>query len=308
MNREYFLNMIAVMYYERDMTQEEIADKFQISRMTVSRILQQVRNSHIVEVKVKIPFELEEKLQTKIIDQYGISRAYVIDSSGEKEISELIGKVGGFFISLDIQDHDIIGFGVGSTVAKMVENITSMRTNDLQIVQLMGGLRDVANYNPLSIVQEICRKLKAKGTYLNSPVIVEDKKMRDSLLFNSSSGSKILSLWEKCDKAIFGIGALKKDAILLEQLISKKEVNIIKERGGVGNILGHYFNLEGKLIDTPLKDRLVSIPFNLLQNIKERIAVAGGEEKIDAIRGALHSGLITTLITDKDAAKDLVLK
>jgi len=308
MDKEYFLNMVAIMYYERNMTQEEIAEKFQISRMTVSRILQQARNSHIVEVKVKVPFELEQKLQTKIIDQYRISKAYVVDSSGEKDIPGLIGKVGGFFLSLDIQNNDIIGFGVGSTVAKVVENITSMCTNDLQIVQLMGGLRDIANYNPLSIVQEVCKKLKARGTYLNSPVIVEDKKMRDFLLFKSSSRNKILELWKRCNKAIFGIGAFKKDAILLEHLINKKEVNVIKERGGVGNILGYCFDLEGRFVDTPLKDRVVSIPFNLLEKVKEKIAVAGGKEKIDAIRGALRSGLITTLITDRNTAKELISK
>jgi len=55
-----------------------------------------------------------------------------------------------------------------------------------------------------------------------------------------------------------------------------------------------------------LEKRLVSIPIHVLRNIPERIAVAGGESKAQAVQGLLRSGLITVLVTDEVAAKKLL--
>lgn len=59
-------------------------------------------------------------------------------------------------------------------------------------------------------------------------------------------------------------------------------------------------------VETELEERLVSIPVTLLRGIPERIAVAGGNYKVTAIRGALLSGLITTVVTDTLTVKMLL--
>lgn len=44
----------------------------------------------------------------------------------------------------------------------------------------------------------------------------------------------------------------------------------------------------------------------MLKDIQERVAIAGGEYKAQAIQGALRSGVITTLATDEVTARKLL--
>jgi DNA-binding transcriptional regulator LsrR (DeoR family) len=71
--------------------------------------------------------------------------------------------------------------------------------------------------------------------------------------------------------------------------------------------MGHCFNARGNFIKTHLDERLVNIPLEMFRKIQERVALAGGEYKSEAIKGALLSGIITTLVTDDVTAKKLLL-
>ena len=44
-----------------------------------------------------------------------------------------------------------------------------------------------------------------------------------------------------------------------------------------------------------------------LKNAKETVAIACGDDKVEAIIGALHTGTIDTLITDEYTAKKMLL-
>ena len=136
-------------------------------------------------------------------------------------------------------DHQVLGMGVGAT-----------------------------------IVQETCRRLHAKGTYLTSNALVENAEYCRHLMF--------------------------------ETLVGPEELENVKRQGAVGDILGHCFDKAGKFVQTELEDRLVSIPVSSLMQIEERYGVAGGVHKVGAIRGALNSGLIKTPITDEKTASQLV--
>ncbi len=46
----------------------------------------------------------------------------------------------------------------------------------------MGGLIDVLDSNPFAIVQNMCKKLKARGSFLTSLAAVENKKIRDEII------------------------------------------------------------------------------------------------------------------------------
>lgn len=88
--------------------------------------------------------------------------------------------------------------------------------------------------------------------------------------------------------------------------MSADELQKIKQLGAIGDILGHCFDKSGNFLDTDLEKRLVGIPMHMLRNIPERIAVAGGQSKAQAVQGLLRSGLITVLVTDEVAAKKLL--
>jgi len=107
-------------------------------------------------------------------------------------------------------------------------------------------------------------------------------------------------------KALFGVGDIEKGTLFCPKLVSTDELQKIKQLGAIGDILGHCFDKSGNFLDTDFEKRLVSIPIHMLRNIPERIAVAGGEFKAQAVQGLLRSGLITVLVTDEVAARKLL--
>jgi len=305
---DYQFAQIAIMHYENGMSQQEIADKFGLSKMTVSRMLQKAKELDIVKTSIKLPFTLHQGIANELLKKYGLKKAIVTKKVDEETVSvpELIGRVYAFYLGVGIPDDFVLGMGVGNTIGQIVQNLVPMKTNNLHIVQLMGGLSDVTFENPFTIVQETCRKLNAKGTYFTSFATVENRDLRDSLVYNTSMGQQIMETWKICNKALFGIGAIEKGTLLSPKLVEPGEIERIKREGAIGDILGHCFNEKGEFVQTDLEDRLVSIPVSMLRGIDERVAVAGGEFKVRAIQGALRSGIVTDLVTDEKTASLLL--
>ncbi len=67
-----------------------------------------------------------------------------------------------------------------------------------------------------------------------------------------------------------------------------------------------FFDAEGRPVKTPLSDRVIGISREELARCERVLALAGGRAKTEAIRGALKTGVIDLLITDKFTAARLV--
>jgi len=301
--------LIARMHFEKGMSQNDIAYKLNLSKMTVSRNIQRAKDLNIVKIAVDEPFDLNQKLSDKIIASYNIQEAIIIkyDKKEVKDIQDYVGQVYSLYLGLSMLDNFVLGIGGGDTIGTVVRYMMPIKMKNLHAVQLMGGLSNVTFYNPTSIIQEVCKKLNAKGTYITSFATVENKKMRDSIMNNSIMGKKVTELWTKCDKSLFGLGVINKGTLLSPELVGQDEIDKLCELGAIGDILGHCFDYKGDFIFSELEDRLISIPISSLRKIKSRVLVAAGEEKADAIKGALLSGIVTELITDELTAS-MILK
>jgi DNA-binding transcriptional regulator LsrR (DeoR family) len=88
-------------------------------------------------------------------------------------------------------------------------------------------------------------------------------------------------------------------------LVEPGEIEDIAAAGGVGEILGHFFNADGQILDTALSGRTLSASFPT--TTKERlVALAGGQAKVAAIRAILRSRRLHGLITDERTARALL--
>ncbi len=307
---DYQLSQIAIMHYENGLSQQEIANLLGMSKMTVSRILQKAKDQGIVQTQVKLPFHQNKGLEKQLISTYNLIRAWVIRTGDFEEpgnkTSFRVVKAAAFVLNTAPPVNSTIGVGIGKTVGMVVKNLVPVKTENIHVVQLMGGLPDVTKENPFSIIQETCRKWDAAGTFLTSFATAESQDTRDSFFQNTEIGQMIYRLWKKCDRAIFGIGAIEKGTLLSPKLVNNDELQSLKEQSAVGDVLGHCFDAKGNFIDSNLEDRLVSIPIELLMNIPDRRAIALGDYKVPALRGALRAGIITELFTDEETAQALL--
>ena len=67
----------------------------------------------------------------------------------------------------------------------------------------------------------------------------------------------------------------------------------------------HFIDKDGKLVDTEVDSRLVSVPLSTLKELENVIGVAAGKHKVPAIHAALTGGYLDILITDEETAGQL---
>jgi erythritol transport system ATP-binding protein len=88
-------------------------------------------------------------------------------------------------------------------------------------------------------------------------------------------------------------------------MIESTDMNEIRRLGAIGEVLGHFFDIDGRAIETELSRRIVTLPGDHLRN-RRIVAVAGGATKVGAIRAVLASGLLNGLLTDENTAREIV--
>jgi len=105
-----------------------------------------------------------------------------------------------------------------------------------------------------------------------------------------------------------GIGAPHHDSILMREgtIVHWPELRTLRQRGAVGDINLRYFDQAGQLVSSDLNDRVIGLTLDEIRSIKKVVGIAGGEEKLNAVLGAVRGGLINVLVTDHITAEKLV--
>ena len=81
---------------------------------------------------------------------------------------------------------------------------------------------------------------------------------------------------------------------------------LLAERGAVGDICLHYYDAAGNPVLSHEEDPVIGMELSQIRECNHVIALAGGVEKQNAIRGALQGNYIDVLITDYPTARSLV--
>jgi DNA-binding transcriptional regulator LsrR (DeoR family) len=87
-------------------------------------------------------------------------------------------------------------------------------------------------------------------------------------------------------------------------MVRPDEVAELERVGVAGEMLGHFFDADGNVVETELSGRSISLPPEDLRG-RNIVAIAGGPSKVAGIRAALASGFLKGLITDELTARCL---
>lgn len=297
-------------YFEDNLTQQQIALKLGISRIKVSRMLQQARNKGIVEItlnKPKYNFAEEEK---GIAEKWNLSEAILSDGNFGTR-ADLLKQLGmstsGYAVRI-LNGNETISLAWGSTLSAFVQNLPKLDFPEIKIVQMLGGLGSPeADVHSSDLVRRLSEKMGGVGRILSSPGIVSSKDVKIGLLEDVYI-RETLSMAASASIAFVGIGNAAPDSVLMSQsdILPGETLRELKSRGAVGDISLRFFDVDGNMINHPINDRLIGISYSEIRNIPRVIAVAGGSEKYEAIKGALKSGLVDVLITDYETGKKLL--
>jgi len=111
---------------------------------------------------------------------------------------------------------------------------------------------------------------------------------------------------ERCDIVIAGIGQVDQSATLVNRgYLQFDEINEMLSQGYVGDICLNHFKADGSLGKHSLSDRVMGVSTDTLKKIPAVIAIAGGENKAQAVLGAINTGCVDVLVTDTALATKL---
>jgi DNA-binding transcriptional regulator LsrR (DeoR family) len=309
-DRTKLLAQVARMYYEDSATQVEIARQIDTSRSTVSRMLQEARDSGIVEIVVHDPWRTVPRLENELAKRFRIRRARVLRANGAayEEILRGLGWLAASYLDDILVENTILGISWGKAVYHTVRALRTDRETPITVVQMVGA---VGEGDPLIDGPDLARVLAGvyggEYRYLHAPLIVEDIRSRDVLL-QEPRIQRTLALARRADVALVGIGAPEPEvySLLRAGYVEEETLSRLRARGVVGDICALHYDASGRLLDVELNQRVVGIDLEALHDVGQVIGVAGGTAKARALLGALRGGHINVLVTDDATARRIL--
>ena len=288
-------------YYMEDNTQAQIAEVMGISRAKVIRLLEEARAQGIVQFSFRKNDSQRVSAEQLLIDRFGLKDAFVIptplDSSA---INQSIAQGAAHYVSDHLREDGYLNIGYGDTVSRMLGVLAKNREESLNVVSLTGG---VSYYLPT-----VGTTAYSMHLFLTpSPLVVSSRQVRDALL-DEKSLQDVSTMTEYADMSVVGIGAAVEGATVLRNgILNEGELTVLKMQGAVGDVLNHFMDKDGNLIQTEIEDRVISTDLDKLRQLKNVVGVAGGKDKVTAIKAVLNGGYLNVLITDSDTAAELLL-
>ncbi|MBC8450455.1 MAG: sugar-binding transcriptional regulator [Chloroflexi bacterium] len=309
MNRDDLLARVAWLYYVEELTQQEIGDRLNMPRVKVTRLLKQARDEGVVEFRIARPtahLELERELR----QHFGLQDAFVAPTPLQPaRLRAALGEAAARYLQNLFRPGLVVGLGMGRTLAEIPRFVEPHSDGRCVFVEMVGGAgRSDLGFDTYNVSWRLAECCGGVAEHVFTPVVVESGEARAARLQDSQI-SATLERAAQSDVALVGIGNTGDDMVLYHLgCCDYAIVRDLRQRGAVGDIMGHFFDVQGQPVACPLDDRLIAISLDQLRAIPTVVAVAGGQDKTAAILGALRGKHASVLVTDMDTARAVLAK
>jgi deoxyribonucleoside regulator len=306
-----FVAEICRMHYLNNFSQNKISSDLRISKSTVSRLLKEGREKKIVSFHIKNYEDRLDYLEDELEKSFKLKEAIVVSDEAilsEESIKKKVAKSAALSLQRRIREGDTIAVSWGTTLSEVVKALNTSYHLNIDIVPLLGGIditgRDIHSNE---IARRISKAFGGKYYLLNAPVFVSNLQTKKTF-------EKEKSIKEVIDKAksayiaIVGIGTPKQSSTMIKRgYFSVEELSKLTDKGVVGDICTDFYDIQGNILKTSLHDKMIGLGLKeLKQHIPIVIGVACGEDKKEAILGALRGGHVNIIVTNKKVAEYLI--
>ncbi|MFD1416756.1 sugar-binding transcriptional regulator [Oceanobacillus jeddahense] len=303
------LMRVAKKYYLLDMKQDEIAASEQISKSTVSRLINKARELGYVTFNLNFPSVTDENLQNELQEIFQLKHIFVAESDKTDERITFSNVSDGLssYLNEIISDGDIVGVSWGKTMTYMSENLVPAVKKDVKFVLLNGGVsnRNVSTLSDQMLIK-FAKNYGATWYFLQVPSFVDNSHIA-GIIKQDSKINEIFRLIEETDTVIYSVGFVNKDSVLVKAgYFTEGDYENLRKQGFVGDICSRYIKNNGEHAEGELYDRVIGISLEEIKEKKNSICVAIGKEKAEAILASLKGGYTNTLFTDEITAKEVL--
>lgn len=295
------LTEIAVAYYQDEITQEEIAKKFAISRIKVGRLLKRAKEEGIVEITVRYHPVFSTRLEQQMLERFSLSRALIaLDHQDEEEQRRQVAALVSGYLAMTLKDDMVLAVGQGRNVAAIADHVGSVAPKSCKFICGIGGTHrpgDAINADHIS--RRLAKKFGGSSETLYAPAYVENRALKEAFMQNGTI-KETLDRARKADVALVGIGDMNENSYMVKLgwFTPHEIIDASLNQGVIGDIAGYdFFNAQGMHVDTVMNDRVIGLSIDELRKIPCVIAIASENTKALAILGALRTGAIDIIAT-----------
>ena len=298
------ITKVAYLYYMQRQKQSDIAKQLDISQATVSRVLKRAEEEGIVRISVNVPTGVYTQLESDLCARYGLKAAIIVHCEDESDeaVFDHIGSAAAYYVETTITQNEVVGLSSwSSSLLAMVNAMHPLvKATNAKVVQSLGGVGNPsAKIYASRLTEQFANLVQGEAIYLPAPGVASSVQMRDELMINPFVRQAV-EQFDHITLALVGIGSVEPSKLLMSSgnVFTPEELNMLQERGAVGDIFLRFFDAQGQPVITPLNDRVISMQLEQLKRVKRSVGIAGGPRKLNAIRGAINGGWINVLITD----------
>lgn len=300
------LTAVARMYYLEGMAQSEIADLYQISRSTISRMLTTAREQGIVRISVDEYDPRDREMEALLISTFGLRRAVVV-----REVAGSITatrRALAHFASPEVSSWFTsgrrIGVTGGRTLGELVRAVPyQSEVQGIGIYQLMGAVATTPGANePQEVTRALGKRLNGRVHMLHAPAFVKDLEARNSMVQHD----QVQAMWRtfgKLHQALIGVGSVDDSMFVEHGVLNKRARHELRKLDAVAELCGRYIDADGNEVEHPLRERVLSIEFDVLRSIPDVIAVTSGADRGASTHAVLANGLANSVVLDRACAE-----
>ncbi len=297
----------AWLYHGDGLTQEQVAKRLFVSRQTVGRLLEAARAQGVVRIEIDARCLAALGLSTRLRDTFGLTDAIVVPRDDESpmpagRVNERVAAALAAYVRRYLHPGAVVGVGWGDTVARALAMLAGESLEGVSLVSAAGSIQ--------ALTQSLAGdpKLASHLRVMPAPLLVSSPEAA-ALLRQEAAVRDVLDLAATAIVTLTGIGSAGPQASAVRSgVLTAAEVARFTAMGAVGDMLGEWFDAQGRIVSAATSDRRIGIGLEELRDKPNVVGVAGGRHKAEAVLGAIRGGYIKVLVTDENTAEELLAK
>ncbi|MEK1887042.1 MAG: sugar-binding transcriptional regulator [Phyllobacterium sp.] len=297
----------AWLYYVEGLTQEQIADKLNVSRVKVMRTLAACTAEGVVITTINSGTAEQIALERRLERQFNLHSAIVIPTPNSAEhLETALGHAVAHYLGEQMQDGTTLAIGGGATLFASLRFIERRKLSNATVVGLVGSLAHSRWINPSIVAARVAEAFDIDSYQITAPVIVTDEKLRQAL-WQQPTLQDVRRRAAQADIALLTVGDISPQSTIFRHGIVPPElIDSLKAKGAVANVLCYFIDRQGQLVDHPINRQVMAIELDTIAQIPNVVIAAGGPSKVEAIRAALSVVPARVLITESETATALL--
>lgn len=291
-------------YFLEDKSKVEIATELGVSRFKVARLLEQARIDGIVRISIQDGLVQSDQLPQRVAEHLGLERVVVVVGAvDEAENRKALARAAAAFVQQHVRPGDVFGFSWGRTLAEIGGYMGVLPASTL--VALTGTVGNDFEASPLEVLRGVAGRSQVRTMSIFAPLLVETREIAEALRREPAIAS-VLATYDSLALSVLSVGSWNPPITQLLDHLTENDRAQLDREGACAEVVGLFLDEDGRVLDTELNQRRISIRADQLRAVPYGIAVAGGTEKVRAISAVAQSGIVNTLITDEGTARLLL--